>query len=82
MFKLFEKLGKAGAPMGLLDGGVDYEFLTPIGAGDILISETRIANIEGRETKMGPTMVTTVETTFTNERGAVALIMRNTLLNF
>jgi acyl dehydratase len=82
MFKLFEKLQKAGAPMGLLDGGVDFEFLSPVGAGDTLISVTRIANIEGRETKMGPTMVTTVESTFINERGAVALIMRNTLLHF
>ncbi|MCX6006318.1 MAG: MaoC family dehydratase N-terminal domain-containing protein [Chloroflexi bacterium] len=82
MFKLFEKLQKAGAPMGLLDGGVEFEFFGPIGAGDILISVTRIANIEGRETKMGPTMVTTVETTSINKRGTVVMIMRNTLLHF
>jgi acyl dehydratase len=82
MFKLFEKLAAAGAPMGLLDGGVEYDFLTPIGDGDILIMEIKIAAIEGRETKMGPTMVTTIESTFTNQRGAVALITRNTFLNF
>ena len=82
MFKLFEKLQKAGAPLGLLDGGVEFEFFGHIGAGDMLISVTRVANIEGRETKMGPTMVTTVETTSINERGTVVMIMRNTLLHF
>lgn len=82
MFKLFEKLSKAGAPMGLLDGGVEYEFLAPIGAGDILVMAAKILSLEGRETKMGPTMVTTIETTFTNQNGAVVLITRNTFLNF
>jgi acyl dehydratase len=82
MFKLFEKLQKAGAPLGLLDGGVEFEFFGHIGAGDMLISVTRVSNIEGRETKMGPTMVTTVETTSINERGTVVMIMRNTLLHF
>ena len=69
MFKLFEKLAKAGAPMGLLDGGVEYDFLAPIGAGDILIAEIMVAGIEGRETKMGPTMVTTLEIHLSPIRG-------------
>jgi acyl dehydratase len=82
LFKLFEKLAKAGAPMGLLDGGVEYDFLAPVGAGDILIAEIMVAGIEGRETKMGPTMVTTLQSTYTNQRGAVVLVVRNTFLNF
>ena len=82
MIKFVEKIIAQGAPAGLLDGGVEYEFLTPVGTGDVLMSVTKIANIEGRETKMGPTMVTTVETVFTNQNGAVACIMRNTFLNF
>jgi len=82
LFKLFEKLAKAGAPMGLLDGGVEYDFLAPVGAGDVLIAEIMVAGIEGRETKMGPTMVTTLQSTYTNQRGAVVLITRNTFLNF
>ncbi len=82
LFKLFEKLTKAGAPMGLLDGGVEYDFLAPVGAGDTLIAEIMVAGIEGRETKMGPTMVTTLQSTYTNQRGAVVLITRNTFLNF
>lgn len=82
MIKFVEKLIAQGAPAGLLDGGVEYEFFAPVGAGDILLSVTRISNIEGRETKMGATMITTVETTFSNQNGAIALVMRNTFLNF
>ncbi len=82
VFRFIEKLIKNGAPMGLLDGGVEYDFLSPVGAGDYLVAAVKIANIEGRETKMGPTMVTTVETTYTNQRGAVVLIARNTFLSF
>ena len=76
------KLVAAGAPRRRLDGGVEYEFLAPIGAGDILMSITKIADIVGRETKMGPTMVTTTQAKYTNQRGAVALIARRTFLSF
>ena len=82
MFQFVEKLIAAGAPRGNLDGGVEYEFLAPIGAGDTLAALIRIESIVGKETKMGPTMVTTVSTTYTNQRGAVAMIARQTFLSF
>ncbi|MHB8085415.1 MAG: FAS1-like dehydratase domain-containing protein [Dehalococcoidia bacterium] len=82
MIKFVEKLIKAGAPMGLLDGGVDYEFFSMVAAGDTLIAVTKIQSIEGRETKLGPTMITTVETMFTNQSGGKVFVMRNMFLNF
>jgi acyl dehydratase len=82
MFQLVEKLIAAGAPRGNLDGGVEYEFKAPVGAGDILVAVIKIANIEGKETRMGPTMLTTVEITYTNQHGEVALIARNQFLSF
>lgn len=82
MFQFVEKLIAAGAPRGNLDGGMEYEFLAPIGAGDILAARIKIAGIVGKETKLGPTMSTTVEITYTNQRGAVALIARHTFLSF
>jgi acyl dehydratase len=82
MIKFVEKLIKAGAPMGVLDGGVDYEFFSTVTAGDTLIAVIKIKSIEGRETKLGPTMITTVEATFTSESGCKALVMRNMFLNF
>jgi acyl dehydratase len=82
MFKIVEKMISAGGPRGNLDGGVEYEFRALIGAGDILICVIRISSIEGKETVMGPTMLTTVESTYTNQRGTVALVARNWFLSF
>ena len=80
--KLLEYLLKAGAPSRLLDGGVEFEFLEPVGAGDVLTATTKIANMTERETKLGKTIFTTLETTFVNPKGNVALKSRSTLILF
>ncbi len=80
--KLFETLAKAGAPPRVLDGGVEFEFIEPVGAGDVLTATTRIASITERETRLGKTMFTTVEITFVNQAGNVALKSRSTLIQF
>jgi acyl dehydratase len=82
VFKLVDSLVKAGAPSRLLDGGVEFEFFEPIGAGDMLTATTKIANITERETRMGKTMFTTVEATFVNQKKKVALKSRSTLIQF
>jgi len=80
--KLFETLAKAGAPPRVLDGGVEFEFIDPVGAGDVLTATTRIASITERETRLGKTMFTTVEITFVNQTGNMALKSRSTLIQF
>ena len=80
--KLFETLIKAGAPPRVLDGGVEFEFIDSVGAGDILTATTKIASITERETRLGKTMFTIVEITFVNQRGNVALKSRSTLIQF
>jgi len=49
MFKLVETLIEAGAPSRLLDGGVEFEFIETVGAGDILNATTKVANVTERE---------------------------------
>jgi acyl dehydratase len=80
--RLIESLSKAGAPSRLLDGGIEFEFIEPIGAGDVLTATTKIANITERETKLGKTMFTTLETTFVNKKGDVSLKSRSTFIMF
>ena len=80
--KLLESLVKAGAPSRLLDGGVEFEFIEPVGAGDVLTATTKIASITERETRLGKTMFTTLETTFVNQKGNVALKSRSTFIMF
>ena len=82
VFKLVESLVKAGAPSRLLDGGVEFQFLEPVGAGDVLTATTKIANMTERETRLGKTIFTTLETTFVNQKGNVALKSRSTLILF
>ena len=80
--KLFETLAKAGAPPRVLDGGVEFEFIEPVGAGDVLTATTRIASITERETRLGKTMFTTVEITFVNQTGNRVLKSQSTLIQF
>jgi acyl dehydratase len=80
--RLFESLAKAGAPSRLLDGGIEFEFIEPVGAGDVLTATTKIVNMTERETKLGKTMFTTLETTFVNKKGNVALKSRSTFILF
>ncbi len=80
--RLLESLAKAGAPSRGLDGGIEFEFIEPVGAGDVLTATTKIANIIERETRLGKTMFTTVEATFVNQKGDVALKSRSTYIQF
>ena len=82
MFELVESLVKAGAPSRLLDGGVEFQFLEPVGAGDVLTATTKIANMTERETKLGKTIFTTLETTFVNKKGDLALKSQATFIMF
>jgi len=80
--RLLESLAKAGAPSRLLDGGIEFEFIEPVGAGDVLTATTKIVNITERETRLGKTMFTTLETAFVNKKGNVALESRSTFIMF
>jgi acyl dehydratase len=80
--KLFAFLVKAGAPPRILDGGIEFEFLEPIGAGDILTATTKIAKVSERETRLGKTMFTTAEVTYANQKGKVVLKSWATIIQF
>jgi acyl dehydratase len=80
--KLFAFLVKAGAPPRILDGGIEFEFIEPVGAGDVLTATTRIAKVAERETKLGKTMFTTAEVTYVNQKGKVALKSWATIIQF
>jgi acyl dehydratase len=80
--KVFAFLVKAGAPPRLLDGGIEFEFVEPIGAGDVLTATIKIAKVAERETKLGKTMFTTAEITFANRKGSVVLKSWATIIQF
>ena len=79
--KLSSSLIVAGAPLRVLDGGIEYEFLEPIGTGDILTFTAKIVDIVERESKSGKMLITTVETNLINQDSNVAVKSRMTLIN-
>ena len=72
---------KAGAPPRLLDGGIEFEFFEPIGAGDVLVATTKIVDMSEKATKTGNMVLTTVETSWLNQNGDVAVSSRSTVIN-
>jgi acyl dehydratase len=80
--RLFAFLVKAGAPPRILDGGIEFEFVEPVGAGDTLTATSKISKVSERETKLGKTMFTTAEVTYVNQKGNIVLKSWATIIQF
>jgi acyl dehydratase len=52
-------------------GGEELEFILPVYPGDTVEAETRVAAIEEKEGSRGSFVLTTTETTYTNQDGDV-----------
>ena len=79
--EIFDNLIRAGAPPKILDGGIEFDFFIPIGAGDILASTSKITEIVEKDSKVGKMLITTVDTTYLNQNGDVVLKSRQTIIN-
>ena len=54
-----------------LFGGQEWDFVAPILVGDTITAETRLKGLEEKAGSSGPFVLTTQETTYTNQRGEV-----------
>jgi len=77
--ELMEALAKAGFDR-VLDGGIEYEFFQPVYEKDTLAVIVKIAEINEKETKGGELIFSTVETSHTNQHGALVAISRQTVI--
>ena len=60
-------------------GGTEIEFVRPVRPGDILTSQTKIADIYERMGRSGTNLVFVIrETIFTNQKGEVVAVERST----
>jgi peroxisomal enoyl-CoA hydratase 2 len=64
-----------------LNGGTEFEYRSPILAGDELTATTTIVDIKERSGSVGPMLLITRETTFRRDDEEVAL-MRATVINY
>ncbi len=55
----------------VLNGGTEFEYFDTVCAGDVLTSRGKISGFNERKGSMGPMLITTRETTYTNQDGKV-----------
>ncbi len=61
-----------------MNGGNEVEYFRPVYLGDTLTSQTRIADIYERQGRSGPMVFVVTETAYTNQRGELVAIARQT----
>ena len=66
----------------VLNGGTDYEYLHTVCAGDVLTSRTKITDFSERTGSIGPMLITSRETIFTNQDGKVVAKMQGRTIQY
>ncbi len=72
-------MAKSGYPL-ILDGGVEFEFMLPVRAFDIIVCATRLINIQESDAKGTKMYFCTFESTYINQNGYIAFKGRQTLI--
>ena len=68
---------------GLLDGGTETEYFGDICAGDTLTAVSKLADLQVRESRsLGKMLLTTTETTYTNQKGEVVAVQRGQAIHY
>ena len=66
----------------VLNGGTDYEYFDTVCAGDVLTARTKITGFTERTGSIGPMLITTRETAYTNQDGKVVAKMYGTVIQY
>jgi acyl dehydratase len=73
-------LGVTGVTGHTLAGGNKYEVIAPVYVGDVLTTSEKLLSIAEREGKSGKMVITTTETTYTNQRGELVGRYRHVII--
>lgn len=65
-----------------LNGGTEVEPITHIYAGDILTAVSSLADLQGAVGRLGPMLIQTTETVYTNQNGVVVAKTRGTGISY
>ncbi len=66
----------------VLNGGTECEYFDTVCAGDVLTARSKISGFNEREGSMGPMLITSRETTFTNQDGQLVAKMYGTVIQY
>ena len=65
-----------------LNGGTEFEYFGDIIAGDVLSATSSISDIAERSASLGPMLIVTTRTEFTNARGGLVAVMTGTGIRY
>ena len=65
-----------------LDGGSEWEYVTPIRAGDRITVVSKLADIRETEGRLGPMVFVVAETRYTNQFDELCVIQRTTTIRY
>jgi hypothetical protein len=74
--------GGSGPGTRFLNGGNRNTYLRPIRPGDVITSVTKIAEVFERSGRLGRMLFTVRETTWTNQKGQVVRVLRQTGIRY
>jgi acyl dehydratase len=63
-----------------INGGTEIEYFQPIKAGDTITTVARLADVQEKVGKSGSMIFLHIEVKYTNQRGELAAICRNTFI--
>jgi len=66
----------------ILNVGTDIEYLADVCAGDVLTATTKLTGFTERVGSVGPMLITSRETTYTNQEGRVVARMRGSAIQY
>lgn len=75
--EFMQRMAEIGFPR-LLDAGIEYEFFSPVRAGDTLTASLEIESITAKEGKRGTMLTCINKTSYYNQFGVVVAIARQT----
>ncbi len=75
--EFMQKMAEIGFPR-LLDAGIEYEFFSPVRAGDTLTASLEIESITAKEGKKGTMLTCINKTSYYNQFGVLVAIARQT----
>jgi acyl dehydratase len=74
-----------GGPLPLervLDGGAEWEFISPVKLGETITSTTKLTRVLKREGKMGKMVFLALETIFKNQENKIVAKSHATIINY
>jgi acyl dehydratase len=81
LVKLVDRLVEMDSHRANINGGTEVEYFKPIEAGDTITTVAKLADVQEKKGKTGTLIFLVVEVKYTNQKGELVSICRNTFIH-